>query len=91
MSAKVGDTRAISKSSGQPLNSRRAIVGSSGKPLEGMCLDSGAHTVAKVLGKHDRPSGPHGQDTMRSGGGMKFNVSDMVDKSIGAAPDPGKV
>jgi len=65
----------------------RAVVGSSGKPLPGMTLTSGAKTIAKVLGCYDRPSGPHGQDTMRSGG-MKFNVSDMEDKSLASAINP---
>jgi hypothetical protein len=49
-----------------------------------MVLKSGTKQIARVLGCYDRPSGPHGQDNMSTGGGgMKFNVSDMVDKSIG--------
>jgi hypothetical protein len=87
MSAKTQDKRPISRSSGSPLSDRRAVVGSSGRPEEGMVLRSGAKQVAQALGKYDRPSGPHGQDTLRTGGGMKFNVSDMVDKSIGGPPD----
>ncbi len=84
MSAKTRDSRPISRSSGAPLSDRRAVVGSSGRPEQGMVLKSGAAQVAQVLGKHDRPSGPHGQDNMSAGGGgMKFNVSDMQDKSIG--------
>ena len=34
----------------------RAVVGSSGKPLPGMILESGAKTVAKVLGDTSAPS-----------------------------------
>lgn len=48
-----------------------------------MVLDSGAKQIGETLGRHDRPSGPHGQDTMRAGGGMRFDVSNMVDRSIG--------
>lgn len=35
----------------------RAVVGASGKPEKGMILDSGAKTVAKVLGNTSAPSG----------------------------------
>jgi hypothetical protein len=57
-----------------------------------MILESGAQTVARVLGRDDRPSGPHGQDRFDPGrGGVRFDVSDLRDVSIGAAPDPSKV
>ena len=88
MSAKLNDKRPAVRSSGAPLSDRRAVVGSSGKPLPGMILESGAATVAKKLGTNDRPSGPHGQDTAKGLGGMRFNVDAMEDKSIGRAPDP---
>ncbi len=92
MSNRQGDKRPIVRSSGAPLNDRRAVVGSSGRPLPGMILESGAQTVARVLGRDDRPSGPHGQDRFDPGrGGVRFDVSDLRDVSIGAAPDPSKV
>lgn len=34
----------------------RAVVGASGKPEKGMVLESGARTVAKVLGSTSAPS-----------------------------------
>ena len=68
----------------------RAVVGASGKPLPGMILESGTKTIAKKLGCYDRPSGPHGQDTMKSGG-AHFNVSDMEDRSLSSAVEPDKV
>lgn len=83
MSAKTRDSRAVSRSSGKPLENRRAVVGSSGRPEKGMVLDSGAKQIAEVLGNKDRASGPAGRQSIRTGGGMKFNVSDMVDHSIG--------
>ena len=85
MSAKHGDKRPIVQSSGAPLKERRAVVGSSGRPLEGMVLESGAQTVASVLGNYT--THPEG---IRTKGDGHFNVSNMEDKSIGAAPDPGK-
>lgn len=83
MSAKTRDSRAISRSSGKPFEDRRAVVGSSGRPEKGFVLDSGAKQIAEVLGRHDRASGPAGKQAVRTGGGMRFNVSDMVDHSIG--------
>ena len=85
MSARTRDQRPVSRGSKEPPSAanRRAVVGSSGRPEKGFVLDSGAKQIAEVLGRKDRPSGPHGQDTMRGGGGVRFNVSDMVDRSIG--------
>ncbi len=60
----------------------RAVVGSSGKPLPGMVLESGAKTVAKVLGKYTTHS-----EGMRTGDGH-FNVSDMRDVSLASVKDP---
>jgi hypothetical protein len=62
----------------------RATVGASGRPLKGMVLQSGAKTVATTLGCYTRPEG------MRTKGDGHFNVSDCVDKSIGAPPDGSK-
>lgn len=46
----------------------RAVVGASGKPQEGMKLESGTKTIAKVLGCYDAPSKPKHEK-----GGVKFN------------------
>jgi len=54
----------------------RAVVGSSGKPLPGMVLESGASTVARVLGNTSAPSG-----SKRLHGGMRINTPDMPDHS----------
>jgi len=52
------------------------VVGSSGKPLPGMVLESGASTVARVLGNTSAPSG-----SKRLHGGMRINTPDMPDHS----------
>ena len=83
MSAKTRDSRAVSRSSGKPLEDRRAVVGSSGRPEKGMVLDSGAKQIAEVLGRHDRASGPAGRQAIRTTGGMRFDVDAMKDHSIG--------
>ena len=81
MSTKQGDRRPIVRGGGQPDYERRAVVGASGKPREGMILESGAQTVAKVLGRYTRSD----RDVRTTGG--HFNVSDLTDVSIGAPGD----
>ncbi len=46
-----------------------------------MVLESGAQTVAKVLGRYSASD----RDLRTTGG--HFNVSDLTDVSIGAPPD----
>lgn len=82
MSVKHGDTRAIVRASGKPLEDRRAVIGSSGRPREGMVMRSGTNDVARVLGQYSRK----GSD-VRTSGGMNFDVSDIKDVSIGAPGD----
>jgi hypothetical protein len=63
----------------------RAVVGASGRPERGMVLQSGAKTVAAVLGRYT--THPEG---IRTKGDGHFNVSDCKDQSIGAPPDGSK-
>jgi hypothetical protein len=94
MSAKTKDSRPISRSSGSPLNDRRAVVGSSGRPERGMIIDSGAKQIGSILGTVYRPE--KGQNKLTTSGGMKFDVDAMKDKSIGrldessGGPTPGE-
>lgn len=54
----------------------RAVVGASGRPLPGMLLTTGTRTIAKILGRHDAPSG-----SKEGSQGMKFDVEGMKDVS----------